>query len=218
MKFANILYLAAQALIVVVTIPSGNAEHGEIRSPDLPDKFRIGNVTYGGTGCPSSTATATSTNPHDLTLVFNKYTASIGPDISSRENRKNCQLNIPFEFSEGYQFAIRATQTKGYAKLDKSVSGTSKTVFYFSGQSQQIEILYNFKGPLSEDYISSDETNTSRLWSPCGSVVLNINSQLRLTSTDKMANGTITNHSKDGNSQVTLNFVWQRCGTPNPKV
>lgn len=96
-------------------------------------------VSYGGTGCPQgSVASIISDDRQTMTLIFDSYVASIGKGVAVTENRKNCQLNIDLHYPGGFQYSIFSADYRGYAALDKGVTGTQKSTYYFSGQSAQV--------------------------------------------------------------------------------
>ncbi|KAF2157344.1 hypothetical protein K461DRAFT_219803, partial [Myriangium duriaei CBS 260.36] len=171
-------------------------------------------VTYGGTGCPAGTvASVISDDRTTMTLIFDQYVASIGTGVSVVENRKNCQLNVKIHYPPGFQFSLFSADYRGYAGLDKGVTGVQKSTYYFSGQTQQCSTETDFKGPMSQDYLTHDvATSTSVVWSPCGAEgLLNINSQVRLTSTVPGASGQLTTDSVDTKFTQILYFNWQKC-------
>ena len=148
-----------------------------------------------------------------MTLIFDSYVASIGPGISVVENRKNCQLNINIHYPPGFQFSLFSADYRGYAGLDAGVSGVQKSTYYFSGQTAQCSTETDFTGPVSQDYLFHDVAkSTSVVWSPCGAEgLLNINSQVRLTSRNPKAGGELTTDSIDTKFTQILYFNWQRC-------
>lgn len=77
----------------------------------------------------------------------------------------------------------------------------------------QASISTNFKGPTNGDYAISDQIPfTSTIWSPCGAALpLNINSQVRLTSTKSGASGLLTQDSIDGKVTYVVGVQWQKC-------
>ncbi|KAK2747097.1 hypothetical protein FQN57_002352 [Myotisia sp. PD_48] len=182
-------------------------------APD-PDKVQIVGLTYGGTGCPSSTVShVLSDDRQVMTLIFDEYVAQIGPDVDMKNNRKNCQLNINLRYPGGFQYSIFSADYRGYAFLEKGVTGVQKSIYYFSGQTQQAETNTTWVGPLDKDYTLHDETDhTSTVWSPCGANgALNINSQLRLSTTDRKARGMLTNDSLDASFKQVVHVRWQKC-------
>jgi Domain of unknown function (DUF4360) len=65
--------------------------------------------------------------------VFNGYTSSIGPNITARENRKNCQINLDIQYPNGMQYSPVSVGYSGYANLDDGVQGLHQTTYYFTG-------------------------------------------------------------------------------------
>jgi hypothetical protein len=106
-------------------------------------------VTYGGTGCPQgSVGSIISEDGTTMTLIFDSYVASMGSGISITESRKNCQLNIDLLYPAGFQYSVFSADYRGYVALDKGVTGTQKSIYYFSGQTAQVCCLvknYPFK-------------------------------------------------------------------------
>ena len=69
-------------------------------------------------------------------------------------------------------------------------------------------------GPVTGDYVKHDEADsTSVVMSPCGSKgnLLNINSQIRLTSTNPKATGLLTTDSTDLKFKQGVYVQWQKC-------
>jgi hypothetical protein len=170
-----------------------------------------------------------------VTLIFDAYIASIGPGISVTEQRKNCQLNVDIDYPGGFQYSILSADYRGYASIQKGVSGTLKSTYYFSGQTAQVcafpssldsrivtntlrqtSTTYNFAGPINQDYLKHDEADsTSVIWAPCGATgLLNINSQVRLTSSNSSATGLLTTDSTDLKFTQVVYVQWQKCIPP----
>ncbi|KAJ4364091.1 hypothetical protein N0V83_009546 [Neocucurbitaria cava] len=193
-------------------------------APALPDQnlgdappagqVTIRGVSYGGTGCPQGTMSSQiSSDRSVVTLIFDSYIASIGPGIAVTEQRKNCQLNVDLQYPGGFQYSILSADYRGYSAIQKGVSGTLKSTYYFSGQTAQTSTEYDFTGPANGDYLKHDEADsTSIVWSPCGaSGMLNINSQVRLTSTNASATGLLTTDSTDLKFTQVVYVQWQKC-------
>ncbi|KAG8626575.1 hypothetical protein KVT40_005520 [Elsinoe batatas] len=61
-------------------------------------------------------------------------------------------------------------------------------------------------------YSTNQAEVTSTIWSPCGAQgLLNINSQVRLTSTDSKANGVLTTDSIDTKFTQKIYYKWRKC-------
>ncbi|TVY78491.1 putative secreted protein [Lachnellula suecica] len=195
-----------------------------------PTSVTINSIAYGGTGCPQgSVGSFISADRTTFTLIFDSFVASIGPGVPITQNRVNCQLNLNLQYPSGFQYSILSTTFRGYAGLDKGVTGTQSATYYFSGlcdptgtsaysifhpaATLQAATTSSFKGPSSGDYEISDAIPfTSTVWSPCGaSLPLNINSQVRLASTVTSATGLMTEDSVDGKVEFQVGVQWQTC-------
>jgi len=182
-------------------------------TPD-PTQVYINAITYGGTGCPQGTVGSyISADRQTFTLIFDEYVASIGPGVAVAQNRKNCQLNLDLRYPGGFQYSIFNTVYRGYVGLDAGVNGLQSTNFYFSGQVAQSTTSTSFKGPIDGNYEAVDSVNlVSTIWSPCGAQsALNLNSQVRLTSSNSAASGLITDDSIDGKITFVVGVQWQKC-------
>lgn len=214
--------LACAAVVAAIPAPIGVPVASGTSSSigPNPSQVYINSISYGGTGCPQgSVGDYISDDRQTFTLIFDSYVASIGPGVPATENRKNCQLNLDLQYPSGFQYSVFTTQFRGYAALDKGVSGLQKATYYFSGQADQVSSQTTFTGPVSSDYAVSDSVPfTSTIWSPCGQALpLNINSQVRLTSSVSGATGLLTDDSIDGHIQFIVGIQWQKC-TPPPKA
>jgi len=203
----------ADPLLGVTIVAPAAAATTTATGPD-PSEVYINTITYGGTGCPQgSVGSFISGDRQTFTLIFDSYVASIGPGVPVTQNRLNCQLNIDLQYPGGFQYSVLGTQFRGYAGLDTGVTGVQQATYYFSGSSQQVSTSTTFKGPTSGDYEISDTIPfTSTIWSPCGAALpLNINSQVRLTSTVTAATGILTDDSIDGHITFQVGVQWQKC-------
>ncbi|ORY06369.1 hypothetical protein BCR34DRAFT_590611 [Clohesyomyces aquaticus] len=210
-------YLAA-LLPLAAALPSpGNIALGDVVMPDAgpdPTQVQIRGITYGGTGCPKNSMSYQISQDRTLvTLIFDSYIASIGPGIAVTESRKNCQLNVDITYPGGFQYSVLSADYRGYAAIQKGVTGTLKSTYYFSGQTDQTSTQYDFIGPLTGDYLKHDQADsTSIVWSPCGAEgMLNINSQVRMSSTNSSATGLLTTDSTDLKFTQVVYVKWQVC-------
>jgi hypothetical protein len=85
-----------------------------------------------------------------MTLIFDSYVASMGKGVAITESRKNCQLNIDLLYPSGFQYSVFSADYRGYVALDKGVTGTQKSTYYFSGYTQQSSTQTSFTGPVSK--------------------------------------------------------------------
>jgi hypothetical protein len=71
-------------------------------------------------------------------LIYDSYVASIGPKVALAEQRKNCQLTLELEYPGGFQYSILSADYRGYANIEKGVTGTLKSTYYFAGKAPQV--------------------------------------------------------------------------------
>ncbi len=181
---------------------------------DAPGYVRIRNISYAGSGCPAGTVSQ-NVAPDLLafTLLFDSYIAQIGPGVALSESRKNCQLLIDLDFPSGWSYTVFTADYRGYASLQSGVSGQQISSYYFQGQSQTARLGTNFSGPMTRDFQIRDTLGLNAfVWSPCGAQrALNINSQIRLSSSNRTASGLITTDSIDGEFKHIYGMQWRRC-------
>ena len=146
-------------------------------------------------------------------LLFDNYIAEVGPGVSAREKRKNCQINVTLDFPHGWTFAIADVDYRGYASLERGVTGLQQAAYYFQGESQTGTLKTTLRGPVEKDFHIRDSLALSSLvWAPCGAKrALNINSQIRLESHSRHAVGLLTTDSVDGSVRTIYNLKWKRC-------
>jgi hypothetical protein len=131
MKYTSVI-LALSALAASNPLPAPQ---------DKPSghEIEITGVTYGGTGCPDNTVQGLLTDDKTtITLSFDAYTVQSGPQIPATERRKFCQLQLKLKYPGGFQYSIFGADYRGYASLEKGVTGTTTSTYYFSGQQNQV--------------------------------------------------------------------------------
>jgi hypothetical protein len=57
----------------------------------------------------------------------------MGTNISARENRKNCRINLNILYPTGIQYSPMSVGYSGYANFEDGVQGLHQTSYYFSG-------------------------------------------------------------------------------------
>ena len=196
-------------LAPVMALAMASAAYG-----DAPSHVTIDSISYAGSGCPAgSVAENLSDDYTAFTLLFDDYIAEIGPGVSRRENHKNCQINIDLSFPQGWSFTVADVDYRGYVSLDRGVTATQQSRYYFQGSRASATLRSNYHGAIDEDYEIRDTLGLSALvWSPCGANrSLNINSQIRLRTRNRRATGLITLDSVDGQLTHVYGIKWRRC-------
>lgn len=186
----------------------------ETARADSPRHVYVRSMSFGGSGCPAgSVAQNFSDDYGNIRFMFDEFVAELGPGISRRENRKNCQINIDLDYPQGWSYAISEGNFRGYVSLDQGVRSTITTSYYFQGQRERASLRSVFRGEIDDDYEMSDRLGISALvWSPCGAGrSLNVNTQVRIYSRSRNASGLMTLDSIDGGSSHTYGIKWRRC-------
>lgn len=181
----------------------------------VPEYVQIRNVSFAGSGCPAgSVAQNIAPDLKALTLLFDSYVASIGPNEPFSNKRRNCQINIDFAYPNGWSYALVTFDYRGFVDLEPGIMGTQQASYYFQGRQQTSSFRTLMQGPVSRNYQARDVLDVSAsVWSPCGEFrSLNINTELRL---DNMRNrngsGLITVDSIDGHVTQNYGIAWRRC-------
>ncbi|KAF2471701.1 uncharacterized protein BDR25DRAFT_285286 [Lindgomyces ingoldianus] len=210
MKYTTaILALAALATAAPAPVP-------EPIPQDKPSghEVEISAVTYGGTGCPDKSVQGLlSDDRTTITLSFDTYTVQSGPNIPATERRKFCQLQLKLKYPSGFQFSIFGADFRGYASLEKGVTGVSQSTYYFSGQQNQTVVPTTFTGPMEGSYLKHDEINAgSAVWSKCGEQgMLNIKSEVRIVPMSSTSLNLLTVDTVDGKFEQKYYVQWEKC-------
>ncbi|KAK2732922.1 hypothetical protein FQN57_002443 [Myotisia sp. PD_48] len=160
------------------------------QDPDL-EPIRILGTSFGGTGCPThtiSTVLSTKDTQHPLlTVIFDRFTPSIGPDTDKKENRKNCQLNIHLSHPEYYQISFLDIAYRDYIKMSPNVTYNETVTAYYSGDKRSRRFSGILTGPMDTDFTLRPISTDPAYFSECRNqtnTYLNINNQVRFTTTD----------------------------------
>ena len=87
-------------------------------SADYQDSVELGEPAYGGTGCPSGTASVTlSPDASSLSLLFDTYTVEAGGNTGKRVDRKGCNIAIPVHVPQGYSVSVFQVDYRGFNSL-----------------------------------------------------------------------------------------------------
>ncbi|KAF9474913.1 hypothetical protein BDN70DRAFT_884344 [Pholiota conissans] len=185
-------------------------------SVPAPPGFNITGLGVNGSGCPpGSTYYLLNVDKTAVTVTFSQFFAEAGPGISISSNRKNCQLTFGVNVPPGFTYGVSTVDYRGYYQLDKGVTASQQSIYYFQGQLTQATARSDLVGPVDgADYTYRDEFDlVSTVTSPCGvSSVMNIQSDLRTSnSANPKGAGYIATDSIDTALTTTFNFQWQKC-------
>ncbi|KAH6643455.1 hypothetical protein BKA67DRAFT_528026 [Truncatella angustata] len=214
MRFSVAVLAPVLAVAGPVNFPSGS--NGDTPSPN---EIQIVSTSNSGNGCPQGTVT-TDLSP-DRTVVtfgFDGFQTYIGPGFTAADKTKNCQLHLNLKYPGGFQFAIVESTYHGFAQLDKGVTGTFYSTYFFSQDAgatttTQASIAGGGVWANGQVYTKQDQVPTaSTIWSPCGQTgILNINNRIALTSSNATATGQISDDDATVAFTHQLHVSWQPC-------
>jgi hypothetical protein len=184
--------------------------------PALAQNTRIDGFTYAGDGCPGGSATgAVSPDQQALTVIFDQFQASAGPNASIALNRSFCQLLVDLSFDPGWQFTVFDATFRGFADLQPGVTALHQTSYYFSGSPLTSgPLTWRMVGPFTGDFSRLDNFATT-VWSECGTQrPLNIKTNLYVSNRNAPRNeGVLTNDTTDVQVRLTFGLTWRRCAS-----
>lgn len=191
---------------------------GWANAPD-PKQIQIESAGSSGNGCPQGSVSSTiSPDKTVVTFGFDRFQTYIGPGYDPTAKTKNCQLHLNLKYPSGFQFAVVEAAYHGYALLEKGVTGTFFSTYYFSQDAKattttQTSIQGGGIWEQGQVYTKADRIPTaSYIWSPCGaSGILNVNNRIALTSSNRTAIGEITDDDATIAFTQQLNIGWRNC-------
>ena len=169
----------------------------------------ITGVTYAGSGCKPGTASVShSQDWQTLTILFDEFEPYTPP-----LHFKDCNVNVQFHYPQGHQLTLYKYDYTGYALLERGVTFTQKSSYWFAGfVSSKPTIQSTMYGPYNGDYTFTDTFQSTVLaWSPCGaSATLNINTQVTLSSSDPKIL-LLNTPPGVGKNQHVYGLNWRKC-------
>ncbi len=177
----------------------------------LADDIRLGTPGYGGTGCPSGSASVTlSPDQKSLSVIFDSFQLEAGP--FKKVDRKSCNIAIPVHVPQGLSVSIFKADYRGFNSLPCGARSLFSAEYFFAG-GQGPKISRQFRGPLDSDYLVENELLvTAEVWSPCGADVnLRVNAAMTLLTNSYGEDALATVDTADFSSGILYHLKWKRC-------
>jgi hypothetical protein len=175
-------------------------------------QLQLGYPGYGGNGCPQGSASVTlSPDSTSMSILFDSYQVATGGN-GPRIDRKSCNLSIPVTVPGGYSVSIIQVDYRGFNSLPRQASSALSVEYFFAG-SRGARTQKNFRGPLNENFETSDRLIASALtWSPCGAqTIMRVNTSMTQMGSPWGEDALSTVDSADISSGLVYHLQFRRC-------
>jgi hypothetical protein len=179
----------------------------------MADAIQIGMPSYGGTGCPQGSLSATlSPDGQSIALLFDHYVAEAGGETGKKVDRKTCALALPISVPEGIQLAIAEMPSRVFTSLGRGTRAVFSVEYFFSGTAGP-KLSKTFVGPSQGSvYLSNAVPAGSIKWSACGgSAILRVNTSLRAQSNATGARALAVADIMNADQGPGLTLLWRKC-------
>ena len=181
--------------------------------PSMADTIRLGNPSYGGTGCPGGSASAAlSPDAQSLSLLFDQYVVEAGGNSGRVTDRKTCNVAIPVHIPQGMSLSIFKVDYRGFNSLPYGAYSQFQVEYFFAG-SRGPSYSKTFYGSLNDNYLLTNTLAASAIvWSPCGQeVILRSNSSMLVRTNNQRGQAFATVDSADFRAGLVYHLQWRRC-------
>jgi len=202
--------VAVSSVVLSLLAPWGVAA----APPPPPGQVVVDVVKVNGSGCRHNTvAVAIAPDRTAFTVTYSEYLARVGPGTKPNDARKTCNLDVRLDIPQGYSYAIKQADYRGFGQLERGASAVQSASYYFPGGSKKADIERSFTGPFDDNWQTTDRLDDRDLdWAPCGrSRKLNIDTELLVSAHTSTAAGLMAMDSTDGSIQTRYQFAWKRC-------
>lgn len=176
-------------------------------------QIRLGQPSYGGSGCPAGSASATlSPDQSTLSILFDQFISEAGGPSGRRVDQKSCNIAVPVNLPQGYSVSLIAIDYRGYASIPRGGRGRFAAEYFFAGE-RGPRFTKEFSGGYDSDYLfENDMIAEALVWSACGaSVNLRVNASLVVQSNTRNEQALATVDSADIDAGIIYHVRWRRC-------
>lgn len=179
----------------------------------LAQNLTIGEVGYGGNGCPAGSASVNlSPDATSVSILFDQYVVESGGSTGKSLDRKSCNLTLPVNVPQGYSVAIFKVDYRGYNAVPPGGSARFSSEYFWAGaRGPRIDRI--FRGPINDSFTLTDQLlATTLVWTPCGqSVNLRVNTSMQNQSNSRREQALSMVDSADVSSGLIYHLQWRRC-------
>lgn len=181
------------------------------------DTTYIGNVGYGGTGCPAGSASVTlSPDQKALSLLFDSYVAEAGRTTGQHISRMSCNIAVAIHVPQGLSFSLVTVDYRGFNSLPAGASSKFNVNYFLqsaSGASQGPQYSKTWTGAYEGNYdLQNNLGLTAVTWSPCGQDVnLRVNTAMQATTNSQNDQTLATVDSVDLSAGIVYQLQWRTC-------
>lgn len=195
-----------------------NSDPGNSDS-DTTAEVAIGQVQFGGEGCPAGSANAAlSEDKRTVTVLFDNFTASAGGG-RPRVSAATCKLRIPIYVRPGYKATVARFDLRGFTSLPKTALARATTFFQITeldgaiaggirGRGVHVFIKDGFN-----DFFLARRAPLNGKFTSCGkSFDLHMTTTLSARSTFRSEETLVTLDSVDGTTAgYEYHLLWRKC-------
>ena len=115
------------------------------------DDIYLGEAGYGGSGCPSGSASVTlSPDNKALSILFDEYMVEAGGH-ERKIARKSCNIAIPVHVPQGFSVSIIEADYRGYVSLPSRAQARFSAEYFFAGK-RGPKYRKSFRGYTDDEY------------------------------------------------------------------
>lgn len=181
-------------------------------SAHAADGVRLGQPSYGGTGCPGGSASVSlSPDASALSILFDSYVVEAGG--RKRIDRKNCNIAIPIQVPQGYSYSVVALDYRGFLDLPSGARAQLSVDYFLAGNGRGVRTSKAFTSRDNGEYFKTDKLGLEAVvWSDCGaSTILRSNTSLLAQTNARGEQAMATVDSVDVQAGVIYQLQWKRC-------
>ncbi|ABC32377.1 conserved hypothetical protein [Hahella chejuensis KCTC 2396] len=185
----------------------------------INEDIEIYDFAYGGSGCPSGSASAVMSPDYSkISMFFDQYTADSTTTDSGRV-RKSCNLGVAVRVPHGLTVALVALDYRGYVDNAPGAYASLQANYFFAGESVGSRLNKEWidpENPIVEDFLVEDNFRIGSIsWSPCGEdAIIRANTSIKAYKAADGGKAEIQLDTVDASSKIEYQLQWDTCQQP----